>query len=43
VLERELCLGHVGAGLVGHVVYLVVMVLVGVAVATRRLGRTLLR
>lgn len=43
VLERALSLGQVGPGLVGHVAYLVVMGLLGLAVATRKLGRLLLR
>jgi lipooligosaccharide transport system permease protein len=42
-LMRELCAGVVGAGLLGHVLYLAVMAAAGVVVATRRLGVLLLR
>lgn len=42
-LLRGLSLGHVGLGLLGHVAYLLVMGLCGVAVAAPRLQRLLLR
>jgi lipooligosaccharide transport system permease protein len=41
-LVRDLMLGHVGAGLLVHVGYLLVMGLVGAVVAARRLERLLL-
>lgn len=40
-LTRALTTGHVGWGLLGHVGYFAVMSAVGVAVASRRLGRLL--
>jgi len=42
-LERSVILGTVGWGSLGHVAYLAVMGLVGIAVGTRRLGALLLR
>jgi lipooligosaccharide transport system permease protein len=42
-LCRELMLGAVGAATVGHVAYLVVMGLAGLAVAARRIDQALLR
>jgi lipooligosaccharide transport system permease protein len=42
-VQRSLALGHVGAGLLVNVGYLLAMGLVGVGVATRRLGLLLLR
>jgi lipooligosaccharide transport system permease protein len=41
-LTRDLALGTIGAGVVGHVVYLVVLGLAGMFVAARRLERLLL-
>jgi lipooligosaccharide transport system permease protein len=42
-LERQLLLGMVDVGIVGHVAYLVVMGLVGMAIAARRLEKLLLK
>lgn len=42
-LIRALTLGHVGPGLLGHAVYLAGLGALGLAVASRRLGRLLLR
>jgi lipooligosaccharide transport system permease protein len=42
-VQRSLALGHVGPGLLANLAYLLVMGLVGTAVATRRLGVLLLR
>jgi lipooligosaccharide transport system permease protein len=42
-VQRSLALGHVGPGLFANLGYLLVMGLVGIAVATRRLGILLLR
>ncbi|WP_092777379.1 ABC transporter permease [Actinokineospora terrae] len=39
---RALCTGYVDASIVGHLAYFVVMALVGVVVASRRLGKLLL-
>jgi lipooligosaccharide transport system permease protein len=41
-LIRALCLGHVGAGLLVHVAYLLAMGYAGLMVASRRLERLLL-
>jgi hypothetical protein len=42
-VQRSLTLGHVGWGLLTNLGYLLVMGLIGVAIATRRLGILLLR
>jgi lipooligosaccharide transport system permease protein len=42
-VQRALALGHVGPGLLANLAYLLAMGVVGVAVATRRLGKLLLR
>jgi lipooligosaccharide transport system permease protein len=42
-VQRALAFGHVGPGLLANLAYLLVMGLIGVAVATRRLGTLLLR
>jgi lipooligosaccharide transport system permease protein len=42
-VQRSLTLGHVGLGLLANLGYLLVMGLIGVAIATRRLGILLLR
>jgi lipooligosaccharide transport system permease protein len=41
-LMRGLTTGIVGVGLLGHLAYFVVMIVLGVAVAARRLGALLL-
>ncbi|HVN50257.1 MAG TPA: ABC transporter permease [Acidimicrobiales bacterium] len=43
VIERGLVLGHVNAALLGHALYLAVVGTAGVVVASRRIGRLLLR
>jgi lipooligosaccharide transport system permease protein len=42
-VQRALALGHVGPGLLANLAYLLAMGLVGVTVATRRLGTLLLK
>jgi lipooligosaccharide transport system permease protein len=42
-VQRALTLGHVGPGLLANLVYLLAMAVIGVAIATRRLGTLLLK
>jgi lipooligosaccharide transport system permease protein len=42
-LLRSLTTGAVGPGIIGHVVYLVVMGLIGLSITSRRLGKLLLK
>ena len=42
-VQRALALGHVGPGLFANLAYLAAMGVLGVAVASRRLGKLLLR
>jgi lipooligosaccharide transport system permease protein len=42
-VQRALALGHVGPGLLANLAYLLAMAVLGIAIATRRLGLLLLR
>jgi len=42
-MERSLVLGHLGAAFAGHALYLAAAGTIGVVVASRRIGRLLLR
>jgi lipooligosaccharide transport system permease protein len=42
-VQRALALGHVGPGLLANIAYLLAMAVLGIAIATRRLGLLLLR